>query len=177
MLVRFHVRLSRVACASSVHNREVYQVHTSSVASSTFWHAKKLSTQYQTTISQKGFFKSTHLYWKTLSWFVGTSSETIHETDDCMTIVAHCRSFCGRQPPSSSFPSVGPFTSCGLWCLSLPRPTHLRLLQGALLTRAPLNPKVARGGCVSASLPEALSVGTRRGLSSKDWIFCGVKMF
>ena len=115
-------RCSCVACASSVHNREVYQVHTSSVASSTFWHAKKLSTQYntrQTTISQKGFFKSIHLYWKTLSWFVGTSSETIHETDSYMTFLLHGRSFCGRQPRSSSFLSVGSVTSCAL-CTRVP---------------------------------------------------------
>ena len=59
-------------------------------------------------------------------------------------------------PPLASSPPFAP------WRLSLPRP--------ALLARVPLSPQVDHGVRVSASWPEVLSVGTRRGLT-KDGVF------
>ena len=73
--------------------------------------------------------------------------------------------------PQSCIQPLGLFNSRVQWRPSLPQ-----LLLGALLTRTPLRPRVVFGDLVSASWPEAWSVGMRRGLS-KDRVFFVVWSF
>ena len=108
VLVRFHVPLSLQYIIA-----KCTKFTPSSVASSTCQPLTYYSEIVHTIdlvrllFPKKGFFKSTHLYWKPLSWFVGTSSETIRETDGCMTIVALPKllwsSAAGRSAHTSTF--------------------------------------------------------------------------